>query len=245
MFLRANNLKIEYAVVLIFVIISIIVAVVSQETAVSVGVVQKPVIVIDAGHGGIDPGAVVQSVEEKHINLDIAIKLADMMHLMGYDVVMIRDEDVSVNDEGLTGIAEIKTSDLKNRLEIIEQNYPAFCISIHQNQYSSSSVKGSQMFYGLEDERSIVYAEVITECLAELLVQDNVRAIKPITSSVYIVHNAMNPIVLAECGFLSNGEERELLNDDEYRSKIAFGLMCGILQTKVMLLEQGDSIVGN
>lgn len=187
-------------------------------------------IIIDAGHGGIDGGAVgVNGEIEKDINLSIALMLNDMLKIHGFNVVMTRVDDVSLNDEGITKTAEIKTSDIKNRMKIIEEYPNSPVILIHQNHFSEEKYSGAQMFYGHLNEDSHNLALNLQGAIRSYLQPNNTREIKESTSSVYLLHNATNPIVLAECGFLSNYNEASLLASDEYQSKMAFALFAGIV----------------
>lgn len=189
----------------------------------------KPVIILDAGHGGVDPGAIgVNQAEEKEINLAIALALRDILRVNGYEVVMIREEDVSVADPGITRISALKSSDLKNRLQTIHSYPGAIALSIHQNFFTESQYSGAQMFYGRQNPESETLAEVLQAAFRELLQPGNERMVKRSTSDVYIVHNAENPIVLVECGFLSNPAECEALCDTAYQQKVAFTIFRGL-----------------
>ncbi|MEG1027978.1 MAG: N-acetylmuramoyl-L-alanine amidase, partial [Oscillospiraceae bacterium] len=106
-------------------------------------------------------------------------------------------------DDDISGVRKSKTSDLKNRLKLINENKDAICISIHQNKFKDSSSCGAQIFYGIKNENSKLLAQSIQTTFTEIQ-PDNKRQIKPSTSSVYIIHNAQIPTVLVECGFLSN-----------------------------------------
>lgn len=189
-----------------------------------------PVVVIDAGHGGVDPGAIgTNGAQEKEINLAIALCLRDLLEASGYRVVMTRQEDVSIHDPQYTKIAQIKTSDLKKRLQIIEDHPEALAISIHQNHFTQEKYSGAQMFYGRKNPESRPLAEAIQAAFRERLQPENSREVKRSTGDVYIIHNATAPVVLVECGFLSNGAECALLCDEEYQRKAAFTIYCGIL----------------
>lgn len=199
-------------------------------------------IIIDAGHGGVDPGAIgVNGVDEKEINLQIALCLRDILTANGYEVVMIRDEDVSIHDPKYTKISQIKTSDLKKRLKIIEKYPDALAVSIHQNHFQKEQYHGAQMFYGRVNPESKALAQSIQNAFRQNLQPDNERQIKKSTSDVYIVNNAKNPIVLVECGFLSNWEECEKLCDEEYQRQAAFTIFCGISAYRQGDIAQEDT----
>lgn len=188
-------------------------------------------VVIDAGHGGVDGGAIgAHGVVEKDINLNIALMVRDMLRLNGVDVVMTRDTDTSIHDPKYTKIADKKRSDIHNRLKIIDKNPNSITVSIHQNKFTQSQYRGAQMFYGKNNAASEILAQNIQETFVANLQKDNVRQIKEGTKSVYLLCHAKTPIVLVECGFLSNEEEAYLLATEEYQQKVAFTIYSGILR---------------
>ena len=188
-------------------------------------------IVIDAGHGGEDGGAEgLYNLVEKNINLSIALKLRDMLALSGFDVIMTRSEDISIYDDSANTTREKKRSDIKKRLEIANGNPNAIMVSIHQNKFEQSQYSGAQMFYGLQNELSQPLAECLQKRFVANIQPDNAREIKPIPSSVYLIHKAKIPAVLAECGFLSNPDEAKKLSQEEYQNQVAFTLYCGIVE---------------
>lgn len=187
-----------------------------------------PVVIIDAGHGGFDGGAVAKDgTVEKHINLMIASKLQKMLEFNGYKVIMTRTEDTSTeNIDGSIGAR--KKSDLKNRLKLMTENPDAVYISIHLNKFTTSAANGAQVFYTPNFKEAARLGECIQSSIAGQLQPENTRVIKQGTSSTYILHNAKIPAVIVECGFLSNASELERLKDDKYRSKMSFAIFCGI-----------------
>lgn len=190
---------------------------------------ETPVIVLDAGHGGIDGGcSSAEGVPEKGINLDILLRLRDMLEAVGYDVRVTRDTDRSIHDEGTEGIAAQKSSDMDNRLAIFNENRNAVCISIHQNQFTDPKYSGAQMFYSGSNSTSEVLAGMLQDRFRSLLQPDNDREIKLCGKELFLCYYSDNPTVMAECGFLSNPEEAALLNTEEYRGKVAFTLFSGI-----------------
>lgn len=192
----------------------------------------RPVIVIDPGHGGMDGGAIGDSgVVEKDINLAIALQLRDLLRLSGYEVIMTRESDISIHDDGVTGVREQKRSDIRNRLEIMEKRPDATVVMIHQNQFSQSKYAGAQMFYGPKRPESRVLAERMQAAFRQLQ-PDNKREIKPGTKDVYLLWECENPIVLAECGFISNPEECRKLQTPAYQRQAAFALLMGLLQNE-------------
>lgn len=190
----------------------------------------RPVIVIDAGHGGEDGGAGANGVLEKNINLAIALKLRDMLKMSGYEVKMTREEDVSVYDSSAVTVREKKVSDMKNRVHIINENSRNVLVSIHQNKFEQSKYSGAQMFYSGNDPRSEKLAESIRQSVTSLLQPDNHRELKKDGGSVYILKKAEVPAVIVECGFLSNEEEAGKLSSDKYQSQMAFAIYCGIIE---------------
>lgn len=142
---------------------------------------------------------------------------------------MIRDEDVSVYDDGIDSIKRKKISDLKNRLSIANKKEENILISIHQNKFPQSKYNGAQVFYSINDPRSKELAENIRKSIIEFLQPDNERNIKPASKDIYILHNCKNIAVMVECGFLSNDSELQKLKDDKYQSKMAFSIYCGFI----------------
>ena len=190
---------------------------------------ELPVIILDAGHGGFDGGCTdANGVPEKGINLDILLKLRDMLKAAGYDVKVTREEDISIHDVGVEGIANQKSSDMDNRLALFNSEKNAVCVSIHQNQFTDPIYHGAQMFYSASDKRSEKLARSVQDRFREFLQPDNDREIKLCGKELFLCYYSENPTIMAECGFMSNPEEAAMLNDDEYRSKVAFTLFAGI-----------------
>ena len=186
-------------------------------------------VIVDAGHGGFDGGAVASDgTVEKDINLQIALYLYDMLKSSGYKVILTRQSDVSTDDVESGTIAVRKKSDLKNRLNLMEDYPDAVFVSVHLNKFTTSAARGSQVFYSGQNEESKVLGEAIQNSIKSLLQPDNTRVNKQATSSTYLLYNASIPAVLVECGFLSNKQELEMLKDSAYQAKIAFCCFCGI-----------------
>lgn len=192
---------------------------------VSVMNAEQPItVVIDAGHGGEDGGALsVSGVAESGINLQIALRLNDFLHLMGVKTAMIRTEDVSVYTEGST-IAQKKVSDIRNRVRIIQQTPNALLVSIHQNQYSEAKYRGAQVFYAKGSE---ALAEQLQSLLIRQVDPNNHRECKQ-AKDIYLMEHIDCTAVLVECGFLSNYEEEQLLRDASYQKKLIAAIGCGI-----------------
>lgn len=199
-------------------------------TTVDGGKGSLPTIIIDAGHGGFDGGTQASDgTVEKDINLRIALYLNDFLQTFGYETVLTRDSDESLEDENLKTIREKKKSDIYNRFDLMESTENAIFVSIHQNHYPVEKYHGTQVFYSPEQaEDSSKLAQSIQEAVVELLQNDNDRQIKKCGTSVYLIYNAVKPAVLVECGFMSNTEEAELLKTQDYQKKIAFCIAVGI-----------------
>lgn len=190
---------------------------------------ETPVIVLDAGHGGIDGGCVsAEGIPEKNINLSILLRLRDILELNGYKVEVTRDTDTSIHDKGIEGIANQKSSDMDNRLEIFNKNKNAVCISIHQNQFTDPVYSGAQMFYSATDSRSESLAKNLQDSFKELIQPENDREIKLCGKELFLCYFSENPTVMVECGFLSNPEEAALLNTEEYQQKVAMTIFKGL-----------------
>lgn len=190
----------------------------AMETA---AVQQTGPLVLDAGHGGEDGGAVsLTGVPESRINLAIVLKLRDVLGLYGVDPILLREEDVSLHDSGAGTLREKKRSDLKNRVAAIEEVEGGTLLSIHQNTYPGSRYHGTHVFYA-PTEGSQSLAEHFQNSVKAALQPDNERAVKQIPDSVYIMNHITCPAILIECGFLTNPEEEALLRDEDYQRKLS------------------------
>ena len=191
--------------------------------AVSVMAQREPVerehtIVIDAGHGGEDGGAVsCTGVMEKQINLEIALKLNDLLHILGHRTRMIRADDRSVYTSGDT-IARRKVSDLKGRVRIVEETEDAVLVSIHQNLFPDARYNGAQVFYSPAGE-SQALAESLQTSFRQTINPGSNREIKR-AKDVYLMEHTTCTAILVECGFLSNPEEETLLRTREYQQRL-------------------------
>ena len=193
-------------------------------------------VVIDAGHGGEDGGAVsVTGVYESKLNLEIAQRVNDLLHLLGMRTAMVRTEDVSVYTEGST-IAQKKVSDIRHRVTMVEQTPNALLLSIHQNQFSEAKYRGAQVFYAKTDG-SQALAEQLQAQLAVQVDPNNHRACKQ-AKDIYLMEHVSCPAVLVECGFLSNSAEEALLRDAAYQKKLA----AAVAGTIFSYLEEADEV---
>lgn len=198
-----------------------------------------PTIVIDAGHGGEDSGAIANDgTLEKDINLDIAQRLNNMLRSSGFKTIMTREDDISIHEKGSKTIREKKASDMRNRLNIINSNPNNILISIHQNKFEKKQYCGTQIFYSKNNPASKELAESIKLSFSELIQPENKRGTKPADKNIYLLHNSKIPAVIVECGFISNDSELAKLTDEEYRKKVAFSIYCGILNCKMADLKQ-------
>lgn len=187
---------------------------------------EKPCVVIDAGHGGADPGKVgVDGSLEKDINLKIAEKLALFLTAADVDVVLTRTTDEGLYDEN---VSNKKVQDMKNRVALIEEKKPALTVSIHQNSYHEEYVHGAQVFYYEGSEESREIAERMQQVLTEQIDPDNARQAKA-NSSYYLLKKTSTPIIIVECGFLSNYEEAQKLSTEVYQEKTAWAIHLAIL----------------
>ncbi len=192
---------------------------------------EPPIIILDAGHGGIDGGCSSENgVPEKGINLDIMLQLRDMLTTCGYRVEVTRDSDRSIHDDGIEGIANQKSSDMDNRLELFNKYDNAVCLSIHQNQFTDPSYSGAQMFYSNQVKGSSALAQSLQDSFVKHIQPDNARETKLCGKELFLCYFCKNPTVMVECGFLSNPEEAALLETQEYRQKVAFTIFCGLQQ---------------
>lgn len=175
-------------------------------------------IIVDAGHGGIDGGATsCTGVLESQFNLQIACRLDDFLHFLGYKTIMTRITDTSIYTEGVT-IAQQKLSDLKQRVKIVNDTQNGILISIHQNTYPDAQYHGAQVFYANDDvSRSL--AQALQTGFKAVLDPNNNRRAKA-ASGVYLMQNIQRPGVLIECGFISNPQEESLLRDERYQIKL-------------------------
>lgn len=217
---------------LLFLIICIMISPVHSVNSVSSAVYQTAntiKIIIDPGHGGFDGGAQgADKTLEKDINLSISLKLKEMLRFGGYEVIMTRETDIGTENNSSESIAKRKVNDMKKRLEIIKNNPDAVFVSVHLNKFTSSSAAGAQIFYSPNNVNSKLLAESLQKSFFRLLQPQNDRTVKKAGNSIYLLKNAQIPAVIAECGFLSNHEELNLLKSDEYQSKIAFVICCGL-----------------
>ena len=190
----------------------------------------EKIIIIDAGHGGEDPGAVgVDGSLEKDMNLEIALQIGKMLEAEDFIVVYTRTDDrlLYTEEENIKGIRKI--SDLKNRCKVAERYPESMFISIHMNSFGSEKYSGLQVYYSENNEQSRVLADSIQNNVREDLQTNNNRVIKA-GKDMYILENIQNNAVLIECGFLTNKEECKKLSEKEYQKQLSFSIVCGIIE---------------
>ncbi len=190
---------------------------------------EKPVVIIDAGHGGEDGGASsADGVKEKDLNLDVALTLGKMLEANGISVIQTRTEDIMLYSEYKKG--SLKMQDLKNRLEISKENDNSIFVSIHMNKFSEEKYSGLQVFYSKNSEQSTALANTIQKNVKEYLQPENDRETKPAGSNIYLLDRIDTPAVLIECGFLSNPVECPNLSDQGYRKELAAVIYSSIIE---------------
>lgn len=197
--------------------------------------VQKQVIAVDPGHGGADPGMLgVGGLEEKKINLEVALKLKTMLENRGFTVVMTREEDKGLYDDASNNM---KSQDMQRRIALINGANPVLTVSVHQNSYQDPSVKGPQVFYYQHSAEGEKLAKALQDSLNTGLAVERPREAKANTT-YYLLKRSEGPLVIAECGFLTNSDEAALLQTEEYQNMVSEALAEGI----VTYLEQAGKL---
>lgn len=183
-----------------------------------------PVVIVDAGHGEPDGGAVgVNGTLEKDINLDIARKLSEVLEGKGIRVIMTRTGDFALFENPDSSIRAKKKEDMNTRLSIMKKSGADVFISIHMNSFSSSKASGLHIFYSQNHEEIKPLAENIQKRIAEVT-GAKTHTVKTADKKLFLMKNPPLPAILVECGFISNPEEEKKLNDEEYKSKIAWAI---------------------
>ncbi|MCI9190775.1 MAG: N-acetylmuramoyl-L-alanine amidase [Lachnospiraceae bacterium] len=184
-------------------------------------------VVIDAGHGGDDPGKVgINGANEKDVNLQIAELVKLFLEANDIEVVMTRESDEGLYD---AEAPNKKVQDMKRRIEMIEDASPTLTVSIHQNSYPEEYVHGAQVFYYTGSIQGQLLAEAVQSQLIKRVDPENKRSVKA-NDSYYLLKKTGVPIVIVECGFLSNSAEAEKLCTPEYQDRVAWAIHMGILQ---------------
>jgi len=190
-----------------------------------------PVIIIDAGHGGEDGGAVGEDgTTEKDINLDVAFRLRDLLASYGIDVIMTRTEDILLYDRSADYMGRKKVLDLRARMKISEENPGAIFVSIHMNSFPLTQYHGLQVWCSPDSPDALALASSVQSAVREYLQHDNDRHVKTAGSNIYLLHDNPNTAILIECGFLSNPEECRRLSDEKYRKELSFVIFSAIIE---------------
>lgn len=225
-------IKVRYVLIVLFVV-SILVAiwfggVVADKYVPATAKVYNNVIVVDAGHGLPDGGATDNGIVESDLNLQIAKKLEVSLIDAGFEVIMTREDENNIADgDAQNSIAKTKNSDLNNRVKIINESNACIGISIHLNKYSSSKYWGWQTFYSENSEEGKRLAVSIQSAIGECVNRENSRTALKI-DGIKIIDKTNIPVVIVECGFISNVEEARLLQDEEYQEKLVEGICLGV-----------------
>lgn len=187
-------------------------------------------IIIDAGHGAPDGGAVGDTgVLEKDLNLAVAKVLQKFFESNGTQVLLTRSDDNGIYDiDG--SIKSKKISDIKNREEFIKASDAELFISIHMNKFSQKEYSGPQVFFSRNNEKSELLAKCIQKSMVAALNPENRREIKKADDGIYLLKTAQIPAVLVECGFLSNSKEEQMLKDEKYQRQLAWSMYCGVIE---------------
>ena len=224
LFLRARNIFLCFVVFII--LISVLLFFSKSDVSVNAG--NPSVIIVDAGHGGVDGGALgLYNIVEKDLNLEIAKKVQALLISKGFTVVMTRDSDISIHSSDKKTIRDKKTSDLLNRAELANKSGAGLYVSIHLNTYEQESISGAQVFYKKDDAVGQEYAKKI---MSELKTIDNKnkRTEKILPNPNLLFKKLQIPAVLIECGFISNNSDALLLKSEEYQQSLAGKIVNGI-----------------
>lgn len=215
--------------IIIVVLCCLIVSICFRVTTTSALPITNKTIIIDAGHGLPDGGAVgINGSVEQGINLDITLKLQRLLEQSGANVILTRSDSNAIYLNASERIKNNKINDLKLRKSIIESSNSDIFISIHMNKFEQSKYRGAQVFYSEIPKESELLAKLIQSNIKLIADQNNNRQIK-VNKDVFLLKNTKIPSVLIECGFISNAEEEKLLNDEIYQNKIVYAIYHGIL----------------
>lgn len=201
-----------------------------------------PTIIIDAGHGGEDGGAVgIDGTYEKDINLQISLKVNEIFSIFGYKTHLIRTTDTAIHTEGNT-IRQRKVSDIRNRADTMNLYENCIYLSIHQNKYEDSRIWGAQTFYSANFNESKEIAQFIQNAVTSQIQANNKRQIKKAGTDIYVLYNATKPAVMVECGFVSNHNELNQLKDNSYQNNMALSITTGIINYNISEVKNGSEV---
>ncbi len=228
------KLKFRYKILLFLIVLAVVSIIVCVTTynkeVLATFPVKGRIIVVDAGHGGIDGGAVsADGTKEKDINLIIARYLESYLKQGGAKVIMTRTDDISLHQNENSTTRQKKREDLLNRKEIANSSGADMLVSIHLNKFSEEKYSGAQVFYETNFIKSKEIANSVQNSLKNQLNKNNNRVEMKIDSSKLQFQNLNIPAIIVECGFLSNSDEAKLLNTEEYQKKVALSIYLGIL----------------
>ena len=194
--------------------------------------------IIDAGHGGEDGGAVAaDGTKESEINLAVARRVEALLRFLGERTRMTRTTDASIHSPEASSLRQKKRSDLENRVAIVNETQNAVLVSIHQNSFPDASVSGPQVFYFEQSAESSAIASVMQDTLNNSLNPPKPRVCKS-NNDYYILKKTPTPIIIVECGFLSNETEAALLVTDAYQEKLVRAVYLGA----ITYLESGKDV---
>lgn len=192
-------------------------------------------VVVDAGHGGRDPGKIgVNNVQEKDVNLCIALKLKKFLEQNDIHVIMTREEDIGLYSES---DSNKKAADMRKRVDLINNSNAILAISIHQNSFTQESIWGAQVFYYADSKNGKEYAKVMQDQLKKSLKDGNKREAKA-NDTYYLLKKTKCPFVIVECGYLSNNKEAAKLIDDTYQERLAWAIHLGIISYMNQIREE-------
>lgn len=201
---------------------------ISEKCEIKTSLTPKTVI-LDMGHGDFDGGAVADDgTVEKDINLQIGLKLKELLEKSGYNVICTRENDEIYLEGNPNTIREKKVADMDRRLNILKQNPEGLFISIHQNKFPDKSVKGAQVFYNEKKPQSAVLARCIQESLKNNADEENHRAEKSSGKEYYLLEYSENEGVIVECGFISNPDELLKLKSESYQEVLVQAILKGM-----------------
>lgn len=191
----------------------------------------RPTIVIDAGHGGEDGGAVgTDGSRESDINLAIALRTEELLAFLGYETLLTRDADVSIHDSTAQTLRQKKVSDLKNRVTLVNQAPQAVLLSIHQNALPGApATQGAQAFHNRASSADSLAQSVQTQ-LNALVNGAHPKEKRQISDSIYLMKQVTHPAVLVECGFMTHPQEVQLLQSAEHQQRLAVAMVAGLCE---------------
>lgn len=237
------NKKLNILILLIFIIciFTFIYNYITQTVETSSTPISNHIIILDAGHGFPDGGATNanSSIIESDLNLEIVLKLQNLLESSNCTIILTRSDKNGIYELDFENIKNKKLSDMKNRAFIANNSNAELFLSIHMNKLPQTQYSGYQTFYKNSDPSSREIAQNIQSSLNNFIKKDKIREIKSI-SGIYLTKNVDIPLVLVECGFLSNPEEAQLLSTESYQDKIAWSIYIGLMDyfNKIWLYQK-------